>query len=243
MSLVALQRAFQAHLLSGDDTIAALVDPAMRRGLPVYGYAYRATLRAALRDIFEKTLLWLGDAAFDAAADAYIDATPSSSWTLSDYGGGFPAALTAKFVGDAEVGELAWLDWALRHAFSAAGVPATDPTQLAATDWERAHLELAAHVGFRRIRTNVIEVWNGLPDTPLAAAALDPPIGLVVWRSGLSPEFRSADLVEIDAMQALVDGMSFAQMCAALAEGGADAGGIGQMLGRWLDDELVAVVA
>ncbi len=242
MSLAALQRAFQAHILTGDDTVVALIDPAMRRGLPVYHYAYRASLREALRDVFEKTLLWLGDDAFDAAADAYVAVTPSCSWTLSDYGAGFADVLAIRWAADPEVGEIAWLDWSLRHAFAAGALTASNAAQLAAADWETVHLTLAPHVAFRRIETNVIDVWHGLPDAPVAARRRDESIGLVVWRNDLTPEFRSADLVEIDALESIAAGRSFAETCVDLsARWPVGPETIGAMLSHWLADNIVAV--
>jgi hypothetical protein len=241
MSLADLQRAFQAHLMSGDDGIVELVEPAMRRGLPVYAYAYRATLCGALRDTFEKTLLWLGEDEFHAAADAYLDAIPSQSWTLSDYGDRFAAHLTDTSPHDPEVGEIAWLDWALRSAFAAGSLPPLDPAALAAVDWEVATLTLAPHLDFRAVHTNVIDVWNGLPDAAVATVRLKASIGLIVWRNDLSPEFRSADPFEVIALAMLCEGQSFATMCAALAEDGGDAGLIGGWLSGWLRDGLVSV--
>jgi hypothetical protein len=241
MNLATLQRAFQAHLITGNDGIAAFVEPAMQRGLPVYAYAYRATLRAALRDTFEKTLLWLGEDAFDASADTYIGTVPSRSWTLSDYGDGFSAHLAATMPNDPEVGEIAWLDWALRQAFAAGTLSPLDPVALAAVDWEVATLTLAPHLAFRTVGTNVIELWNGLPDAPVSAERLDVPIGLIVWRDGFTPEFRSADPREVEALAMLGSRQSFAATCATLAERGGDAETIGGFLSVWLRDGLVSV--
>jgi len=241
MSLAQLQRAFQAHLVSGDPSIVELVVPDQRRGLPVYVYAYRATLRGALRDTFEKTLLWLGEDAFDVAADAYLDATPSVSWTLSDYGDGFAAHLARTMPADPETAEIAWLDWTLRSAFAARALPQFDPAALDAVDWESATLTLAPHLAFRTVETNVVEVWNGLPDAPVGAIRLPTAEGLIVWRNGLSPEFRNAAVLEVEALGLLRGGLNFSGMCAQLAERGGDANVIGALLGKWLRDGVVAV--
>jgi Putative DNA-binding domain len=241
MSLAELQRAFMAHTVSGDDAIAAMVTPDQRRGLPVYSYAYRVTLRAALRDTFEKTALWLGDDVFDAAADAYIDAHPARSWTLADYGDRFADHLAQTMPDDPEFAEIAWLDRALRLAFAAGSHPELDPCALGAVDWQTARLALAPHLAFRMIATNVIDVWNGLPDAPVAAATLDAPIGLIAWRNDLTPQFRSADPVEIAALNMLADGKSFATMYAQLSENeGSDIQAIGALLSTWLSDGLAA---
>ncbi len=242
MTLATLQRAFQAHLMTGDNSIAALVQPAMQRGLPVYAFAYRATLRAALHDTYAKTLLWLGEDTFNASASAYIDAAPSRSWTLSDYGSGFADHLCESMPDDPEVAEIAWLDWALRASFAAGALMPTDPDSLASIDWETARLALAPHLAFRSVETNVIDVWKGLPDAPVAATRLAAPAGLVVWRHDLTPEFRSADPLEVEALGILARGQSFATMCAALVEKGSGVDKIGSYLSRWLSDRIVSAL-
>lgn len=243
MSLAELQRAFMAHTVSGDDTIVAMVAPDQRRGLPVYSYAYRATLRAALRDTFEKTALWLGDDVFDAAADGYIDAHPACSWTLADYGDRFANHLAQTMPHDPEFAELAWLDRSLRSAFAAGSRSELDPSALTAVDWQTTRLALAPHLSFRMIATNVIDVWNGLPDAPVATVTLYAPIGLVVWRNDLTPQFRSTDAIEISALNMLANGKSFAQMCAQLSENeGSDVERIGALLSAWLSDGLATPI-
>lgn len=48
----------------------------MSPGLAVYHYAYRNRLLDSLKSVYGKLWGWLGDAAFESAGRAYIDAHP-----------------------------------------------------------------------------------------------------------------------------------------------------------------------
>jgi len=85
MSLAALQREFTVFLRDDGAPELSAIAPRSLRGLPVYHYAYRASLTSALRDVYERVLVWMGDELFDAAAAHHIAAPPPSSWTLAGY--------------------------------------------------------------------------------------------------------------------------------------------------------------
>jgi len=245
MSLIALQREFRAHILHGTDAIEQRVPDRALRGLRVYRHAYHATLVDCLRDTYEKTAAWLGDDAFEAAADTYIDTYPPSSWTLADYGRQFPAALALAYPDDPEVGELAWLDLALRQAFAAGDLPGVDPAALADVDWDRATIHFAPHVAVRATRTNVVALWNALAgDATPPDCDTDIPGGLLVWRDGLSPYFRSTMRIEAETLIALTSGISFANACA-LVGNTHDLGpdDVGEMLCEWLSSGLIIAIA
>ncbi len=113
--LAEFQRRFQAGLMAGD---LAGIEGAVTRtaGLAVHTHAARAVLIEGLADNFAKTLHWLGGDAFAALGLDYMAITPSSSWTLADYGDDFADFLRRRLPDDPEVAELAALDWALRGA-------------------------------------------------------------------------------------------------------------------------------
>ncbi len=240
MTLATLQRALQAHITGHPSGIEPLVAPEAQRGLPVYVYAYAASLRAALRDTYEKTALWLGDEAFDAVADGYVREHPSRSWTLADYGAGLPALLDDHFPDDPEVAELAWLDWDLRHAFAASDGDRPDADALPGLDWEAARFTFAPHVAFRATRTNVAAIWNAIAqETPVEIELLDQPAGVLVWRAALSPQFRSCPGFELALLEKLRAGESFGQACAS-SDAGPDE--IGAVLAQWLADGIISVI-
>jgi hypothetical protein len=244
MTLLELQRDFRSHILRGDTAIEHAVPAGSRRGLRVYHHAYRATLVDCLRDTYEKTAAWLGDETFDEAAGAYVEWHPPSSWTLADYGRRFPEALATHHPDDPEIGELAWLDHALRHAFAAADPAPVDSETLARVDWDQARLRFAPHVAARTTQTNVVAIWNAL-----AAEEMPPPCdhdvrgGVLVWRDGLSPSFRTTPPFETSALVATLAGKRFAETCALISdEHGASAEDVGGMLAGWLRDGLIVAI-
>jgi len=245
MSLLELQRQFCAHLLDAPSPIAErIAGDSGASGLAVYHHAYRAQLVACLGDTYEKLWAWLGDDAFQAAADRYVAAHPPQSWTLSDYGSAFPEMLAEVYPDDPEVAELARLDWALRRAFDGEDARPIGAADLADVDWETAMFRFTPTLQMFPIRTNCAGIWNALAldQTPPAATCLTEPTALRVWRLGLAPQFSSMDACEYDSLFRLQLGASFSELCAHLGDtlGEAQAAlTIGQLLGRWLQDHLL----
>jgi len=245
MSLLELQRQFCAHLLDAPSPIAEQLEgDSADLGLAVYHHAYRAQLVACLSDTYEKLWAWLGDEAFQTAADRYVAAHPPHSWTLSDYGSAFPTLLAELYPDDAEVAELASLDWALRRAFDGEDAAPLGAADLADVDWETARFRFTPTLHVFPIRTNCAAIWNALAieETPPAAMRLTEAAAIRVWRLDLAPQFRSIDACEQDCLQRLQDGESFAELCAHLNETLGEAQAIptiGGLLGNWLQDGLV----
>jgi hypothetical protein len=248
MSLLELQRQFRAHLLDVQSPIAdRLGGGSAELGLAVYHHAYRAQLVACLGDTYEKLWAWLGDDAFQAAAERYITLNPPQSWTLSDYGSAFPTLLGALYPDDPDVAELAHLDWALRRAFDGEDAHPIGAGDLAAVDWETATFRFTPTLQVFPIRTNCAAIWNALAlnETPPAAVCLSEVAAIRVWRLGLAPQFFSMDACEYDSLSRLQQGGGFSELCAHLGEalGEAQAAAtVGQFLGRWLQDGLLIAV-
>lgn len=233
-SLAAFQRQFLGALIAADlaPFAAAVQRPA---GLAVYAHAQRAVLVNALADSFGRTLQWLGGDAFAELALAYGAISPSASWTLADYGHDFPQFVQQQMPDDAEVAELAAIDWALAQAFAAADPPAADWALRADVAWDGLHLALAPGAALLPLTTNADAIWAAIPDTIVEPAAS--PGTVLVWRCGLDPRFRRLPDGEAALLSALAGGQSFGAACLGC---GADATSIGQWLRGWLSARLVA---
>jgi hypothetical protein len=250
MNLAEIQRGFAAYIRTEEQGELETIAPHSLRGLPVYHYAYRASLIEALRDVFERTHAWLGDELFDDAARAHIARCPPNSWTMSDYGLGFEETLSGLYPDNAEVAELAWIDWSLRIAFNGPDAPTLDMASLTDVDWETARLQLVPTLAMRPVTTNCAALWGALTEDnpePPAAEMLDGPVMLTVWRHDLMPRFHSVSDEEHQALIMAQDGVAFGAICAALTRKQEDGAGvaerIGAMLGRWIaEGVLVAVV-
>lgn len=239
MTLAALQRTFQSFVIGG----GALSDGAVAdaRGMPVYANAYRATLRDCLRDAYARTLAWLGEDAFGDLSDTFALARPPVSWTLGDYGEGLAEHIGVCLPDAPEAAELAWLEWRLRGAFSAsAGARPLQATLLAA-DWETVVLRIADHADARVVAYDLPAIWAAIDRaTAPECLVLAEPAGLVVWRDGLTPRFRTTSVLEATALAQARAGVSFAMLCATAASThGASPADMGALLARWLADGLI----
>ena len=244
MTLLELQREFHAGIVSEDEA------PPASAGHGVYRNAYRAQLLGALATSFERTRRWAGAEAFEAAAIDYVIAHPPVSWTLDDYGAGFPARLSALFADDSEVGELAWLEWHMQRAFAAPDEPALDPAQLTALSgadfaWDQARFGFVRSLAVSATAAICASLWPALAEDadPPAAPPLEPAAPLMVWRQHLTPRFRRIDPAEHAALTAALGGASFGEICGGLsarygeAQAAERAGGL---LGQWLGEGLIA---
>jgi hypothetical protein len=246
MSLFELQKDFGAWLRAMPIDVESHVGRANTAGLAVYRHAYRAQLAGCLRETYAKTLAWIGDDAFDKAADAHIDAHPPHAWTLGEYGREFDQTLASRFPDDPEIAELAWLDWRLRCAFDGADASTVDAAALGDIDWDQALFRFVPTLCTRAMLTNCAALWHALnaEETPPPAESLAFPIVIRIWRNGFSTRFRSMEPVEAHALAWALAGESFGNICARLV--GEDAGNgvqtAGAILRDWLADGLIASI-
>ncbi len=252
MSLLALQDALQGHILGlGGDIADHLeaprgVDAAAR--LRVYHHAYRARFGDVLREAFDKTWSWLGDEPFNAAVAAYIEARPSASFSLDDYGAGFPDFLAQRLPDDIEAIELAWLERAMRKAFDGADATPLEPAELAALDaeaWDRARFAFHPTLVVRPVRAPLGALWSGIEGgEAFTPPAVEPGLSIRVWRKGLQPHFRMIEADEALALTELMQGLTFAELCARLPQrdGTDPVEQAAALLAVWLQDELIVGV-
>ena len=114
-----IQSEFQRHVLSEHPAIEAHIagtaNHAGDRRLAVYCDAYRARLSEALATDYEVLHTCVGDEDFDTMCRAYIDAHPSTYYSLRWFGQNFPAFLRSRYTEN--LGELADFEWSLVAAF------------------------------------------------------------------------------------------------------------------------------
>jgi hypothetical protein len=228
-SLAQLQRDYKRYLFARDDRIVeAVVDTVQlsaRDRLEIYANAYRARLREALAADYPVLRQFLGDRAFANLVDVYVDACPSTSFTLRGYGAKLAAFAesNAELADRAFVAELASFEWALADAFDASDAAAAGVAELATVAVETwPSLEIVPHPSVRLVdvRFDTVEIWNAIR----AGGAPRPPERLptsgacLVWRQGLATVFRSIDRTERDAWDVVGAGGTFAAMCDALLE-------------------------
>jgi hypothetical protein len=239
MKLGEMQRLFAASV-SGSQRLQGVDE----RGMRVYANNYRGQLIAALGDTYAKTRLWLGDEAFDTEAGHYVDANAPSSWTLDAYGRAFPDMLEARYPDDPDVHELAWIDRALREAFSGPDAVAIEVGALVAEDWERVEFAFVPTLRFHSARSNAAAIWKALAEQimPPGAEQTDAGGGVRIWRKGLSPQFASMDPDECACLDLALTGATFGEICELLSRRKGPlpaASEAGILLRTWVGDGLV----
>jgi hypothetical protein len=169
--------------------------------LQIYRDAYRGRLVECLADDYPAVQYLLGNAAFEEAANEYIDAHPSRSPSLNAFGRSMSDFLTrqAESFGPS-VGELARLEWGIVEAIHATpGTPiALDRLeQMTPEQWTTARLVPAPSVRVlsfaHAVNAYYVAFREGAKPTRVAAspsATLIHRRGWVVWRTDLTPPMR-----------------------------------------------------
>jgi hypothetical protein len=197
-----------------------------------------------MRDHFTQTAVYVGDELFDGEALAYIEAHPSQARNLGQYGCQWPHWLAQRYPDDPDVSDLARLEWALRRAFDSADhTPLTlaDLAQIPPPAWDTLRLALSPSAQVIDCGHTTIPLWHALAHGDAPPEAAHQPGWVLVWRQGWQPHFRSLAPDEAQALQALMQGRTFAQVCADICsptDQSADSIG-GQWLYRWITDGLI----
>lgn len=217
------------------------------RGLAIYHNAYRARLLETLRGDYPAVHAWLGDDEFDALMHAYLRAHPPRHYSLRWLGEQLPGFLEQHLIAEqaAPLAELARLEWAFTLAFDAADAEALSLEQIAAVppgEWPT--LRFAAHPSLQYLpcRHNSLALWRAVKEQrefpgsqPLATEEL-----CLVWRQGLVCRYRALNQAEGAALQYLLGGASFADLCESLASHGEQAPVLAAgWLKQWLQDGLL----
>jgi len=246
MNLLALQRNMREHLLRGSEHIAREIRGDAATRLAVYYDAYRMRLMDCLRDTFERVRAWVGDSGFETAAQRHIELHPPHNWTLAEYGNGFDCTLADIYPNDPEIAELAWLDWSLHRAFEGPNAKSLKAHDLSGVNWNSAVLSIVPTLRMRPVVTNCAAIWAAIAEgqTPPAMRRLAATSALRVWRAGFSPNFRTIDPLEHEALLMAAEGATFASICTAIeaartSEASEVAGGF---LASWVQDGLLTSI-
>jgi len=258
MKLAELERTVQRHILDGGPLPAALasaVAPPAAERWEVYSEAYRLRLTEALATQYPALAARAGRDAFAARMAGFIAATPSTHRSIRDYGAELAdhLAASAPEPEDEMRAELAAFEWRLAAAFDAAAGTPVAPADLAGVapgDWPELRFRAVPGLARFATRTNAVAVWRaakaaletGAPDAALTepAACRSERVEWLIVRPALETEFRSLPADEAAALDRLLGGASFGELCAALAAPPGDAGTAPAKAAGWLKGWLLA---
>lgn len=228
-SLFHLQRQLQHFIMSGDSAIMEHIvsTPSVNvaNRLAIYSDAYRLRLIESLNTSFPALHLYYGTEEFNKLCSTYIDHYPSSFPSIRWYGDGLAEFIKKRVnTSQAYLVELADFEWKMTLAFDAADDPVLTIEDMAGVPPESwAELYFVPHASVQRLNYswNAIPVWQSLVhdrDLPVWNEHSHS-IPWILWRSpGLSLQFYSMTEEEAWALDAVIQGMSFAALCEGLCQ-------------------------
>ena len=229
MNLVELQRAFQAHVLSGAPEIAAVVpgterfDTGTRLGIYAGGYADR--LVEALAHTYPAVQYALGARTFAGLVSRLAHRSPSTHFSVRYYGRELAEIIEQEVpaLKGRGAAELARFEWALAAAFDAADrapLTASDLERTEAAEWPHLKFTVAPSLHRLFLRTNAERWWRAASDGGPRPAGWRSraPREWMLWRRELAIYFRPLPETEARALAALESGATFAEVCDRVTE-------------------------
>lgn len=247
--LAALQQRFQRHVLSSPDATPDGLRDDVRGHLEVYVNAYWGRLREALADNYPVLYRALGDDAFRELAATYLAAHPSPHRSIRWFGDRLDAFIVQHpdVIPHPALRDIARMDWAMRGAFDAA-----DATPLAAGDlagiapehWPGLRFTPCPSFRLLALDWAIEALWHALSEDENAQTEAPQAHRhqMIVWRRELECRWRTVTGIEAAALRIVLDGGSFADICATLQnQGDGDAATTAaRLLATWLNDGILA---
>jgi len=193
--------------------------------LSIYSTGYRLRLKEVLANDYPALVIAIGEEKFNIICEHYIKEHPSIYFSLRDFGKNFSAFIKTFEPGQDSVWvyELALFEWTLGQAFDADDVDIFSEKELSIIpmdNWPK--LRFIVHPSVHRIdfSWNTAEIWKSLTsETPSEIAAINTSLcSWLIWREHLITKFRSLEQDERLALDALISGSNFSEICEALAQ-------------------------
>jgi Putative DNA-binding domain len=252
--LAQLQADFQAYIFDNVKGAAfknQIIDDkkvGVTKRLGIYYDAYRLRIIEALSQAYPHLKNLLGDALFDKTARTYIDLYPSTYRNMRWVGDKMSEHLRKTLPQHPIATEMATFEWALGLAFDAedaAILTLQDLAEIPPENWADLRFKFHPSVQLLSLKWNVLLTWQALnaEETPPAAAHINEPC--LVWRKDLNAHYRSVDLAEYAAIQQLIAGASFGDLCEKLQENASEEHATmqaAQYLAGWLNEGMISAV-
>lgn len=220
-----IQLAFQNSLQKQDDSVAHYIakPPNMKATdrLQVYYNDYFFRLRDSLKDNFEITCKLLGDDVFESCVKAYLDAHPSTTYTLRDVGFSFSGFL--QYCNEEpKIVEMACFEYEIIHALYSVDAKVLTLEALSAIAPEEwASLKLVLHPSVCQLicHYNTLNLWLALDnEEDILSGKLDEPVMNLIWRYDQRAYFRTTSLEETALFRAIEFGLVFPDLCEKMLE-------------------------
>ncbi|CDZ77520.1 hypothetical protein BN59_01803 [Legionella massiliensis] len=222
--LFKLQSQFQNYLLTNQadihKAIVATENVTVEKRLSIYSDAYHFRLIDSLGSNFPILMNYLGFDAFSSLAGDYIDKFPSPYRSIRWYGDTFAEYL--RETSEPYLAELAEFEWKMTLTFDAADDKALEIEEMAAIppeSWPNLRFVPHASLQLMRFNWNVVAIWEALSNEqePSPPQSGDSRLW-ALWRRDYINRFYSLNSDEAWALDALVNGATFGELCEGLCE-------------------------
>jgi hypothetical protein len=213
----------------------------------IYANMYFYRILDALREDFPATLAVLGDDNFHNLVTGYILEYPPTEPSIShcgrflaDYLRDHPMRDRAPFVAD-----LAKLERSIAEVFQGRDATSLNPDSLRAIapgEWPAMKLSLHPSTQILALEWRVSELVRAVEEHREWKAAEQNAVKVLVWRNHARVYYRDLESPEADAVGAIAQGATFADICDVVASKAGDddpVAAINRMLARWLSDNLL----
>ena len=233
---------FEKDIISTEDALA-------EHRLGAYYNAYRIRLINSLAVDFECLQKEIGEEDFELMVLDYLKLYPSENPSVRWVGTHMVEFLQHSDRPEKEfLSELAEFEWTQGLCFDSADskqiFTLEDMAQVDPESWPQLTFKFHESVRWLDLKGNVAPYWAALDKNEELPAkhSDDVPTRWLMWRKGMSPNWRSLDIAEAWAIEAAFNGADFAELCEGLLEW------IGEesvamtaagLLKQWIHDELI----
>jgi hypothetical protein len=222
-SLKDIQNTFQALLLTPSHNTPDWImsdELSAKDRLAIYSEGYRLRLCEALVGDFPAIAFLMGEDTFNQYCLNYIDAHPSTHFSLRYFGKHFAHFLETH--GETLYAQLATFEWALTDAFDAqdeTSLTKNDLARLPIEAWEALTFTLHSSVEFLTLHSNAPLVWQAFKNENLTTTLVNQnePTTWLVWRQELKLFFRPLTRIEDHALQVIKTKGTWQQVCDQIA--------------------------
>lgn len=253
MSLQTLQATFQKYITQNTHEIdVSIANPPKGdklERLAIYGEGYYFRLIEAACLDYRCLSFLIGEEFGDVFID-YINAHPSTYFTVHYIGFDLPQFLRKQFAEKPHLAEIAEFEIALNAAQDAKDIPIATLDHLRAIppdDW--AHLTFTFHPSFQilNFQWNVPDIWQGfLKGGPVDPVLSQTPICLTIWRKTFDAFYYVVDEREKWMLEQMLARKTFAEVCEGLTGWFDKEDEIApyalNILLRWINEEMISSI-
>jgi len=222
-----LQHEFLNYLLEKPSSIVNTImttgNVTSHQRLNLYADGYKLRLKEAITTDYEQLHAYLGDDNFDQLMNEYINLYPSHHPSLRYYSKHIPELLSAQqpWLQASELAELAVIEKSFCDSFDAADckpVTLNDLTRLEPEKWPTLRIIFNDSVQLLNMNFNSFQIWKALSEGINPPKLIQESSKWLIWRSQLMTKYHAVSDAEAIAVQAIMNGGDFSDLCESLLD-------------------------